>query len=65
MSQENLWSLSPAETAEDEFETVFLGVKTGDQIVRDAVENFSRDLNQIYERQNEKVRQARRRAEAA
>lgn len=47
MQTSNLWCLTPDQRSNEEVELALLGMRTGDQIVRNALEGFSADLEAI------------------
>ncbi len=51
MELTNLWSLTPDQRSGEEVELALLGLRTGDQIVKDAIHGFHEDLTAIFERQ--------------
>ena len=55
MEPTNLWCLTPDQRSGEEVELALLGLRTGDQIVRDAIDGFHEDLNAIFQRREQPV----------
>lgn len=64
MNRAEHWAIQPT-PSEDDLDLAFLGIKSGDQIVQEALDSFSESLDRIYERYRAKPDPARRETEAA